>query len=426
MSDDVVVTGLGAITPLGLDAPTTWEGLRRRTVRRRPDHALRRLRPAGADRRRGARLRPRGAARTQAHAALGALLASSRSARRARRSPTPASTSRPAPTGSGVVINSAVAGVPETEDNIDALRAGGPRDVSAVLRPGDDPEHGRLRGRDRPRGARPGHRQRARLRERQLRAAGGAAADPRRRGRRRGRRRHRRGDHRGDVRGAGQHGAAVAAQRRARAREPPVRRRPRRLRVRRGRRRARRGVRRARARPRRALLRHASPAARSPSDAFHISAPEPSGARGRGGAAPRARADRDRARRTSTTSARTAPARAPTTSSRRSRSAPRSARPPTDVPASSPKSMVGHLIGAAGALSAMACLLAMRDGVLPPTINLDSPDPGLRPGLRRAAARDARRCGRRSPTRSASAGRTASSCSARRDRPPSLRQSRRM
>jgi 3-oxoacyl-[acyl-carrier-protein] synthase II len=45
------------------------------------------------------------------------------------------------------------------------------------------------------------------------------------------------------------------------------------------------------------------------------------------------------------------------------------------VPASSPKSMVGHLIGAAGALSAMVCLLAMRDGVLPPTTNLQSPDP---------------------------------------------------
>lgn len=45
------------------------------------------------------------------------------------------------------------------------------------------------------------------------------------------------------------------------------------------------------------------------------------------------------------------------------------------VPASSPKSMVGHLIGASGALSVMVCALAMRDGVLPPTINLDMPDP---------------------------------------------------
>jgi 3-oxoacyl-[acyl-carrier-protein] synthase II len=45
------------------------------------------------------------------------------------------------------------------------------------------------------------------------------------------------------------------------------------------------------------------------------------------------------------------------------------------VPASSPKSMVGHLIGAAGALSVMACVLAIRDSVVPPTINLTTPDP---------------------------------------------------
>lgn len=45
------------------------------------------------------------------------------------------------------------------------------------------------------------------------------------------------------------------------------------------------------------------------------------------------------------------------------------------VPASSPKSMVGHMIGAAGSLSVMVCLLAMRDGVLPPTTNLETPDP---------------------------------------------------
>ncbi|WP_329141072.1 beta-ketoacyl-ACP synthase II [Streptomyces sp. NBC_01476] len=40
---------------------------------------------------------------------------------------------------------------------------------------------------------------------------------------------------------------------------------------------------------------------------------------------------------------------------------------------SSPKSMTGHLIGAAGALSAMVCALAIRDGVVPPTVNLDTP-----------------------------------------------------
>jgi 3-oxoacyl-[acyl-carrier-protein] synthase II len=46
-----------------------------------------------------------------------------------------------------------------------------------------------------------------------------------------------------------------------------------------------------------------------------------------------------------------------------------------DLAISSPKSMVGHLIGAAGALGAMVCTLAIRDGVVPPTINLDTPDP---------------------------------------------------
>jgi 3-oxoacyl-[acyl-carrier-protein] synthase II len=45
------------------------------------------------------------------------------------------------------------------------------------------------------------------------------------------------------------------------------------------------------------------------------------------------------------------------------------------TPVSSPKSMVGHLIAAAGALAAMVCMLGMRDGVLPPTINLTDPDP---------------------------------------------------
>jgi 3-oxoacyl-[acyl-carrier-protein] synthase II len=46
-----------------------------------------------------------------------------------------------------------------------------------------------------------------------------------------------------------------------------------------------------------------------------------------------------------------------------------------EVPISSLKSMTGHLIAAAGALSVMACVLAMRDGVIPPTINLHTPDP---------------------------------------------------
>ena len=45
------------------------------------------------------------------------------------------------------------------------------------------------------------------------------------------------------------------------------------------------------------------------------------------------------------------------------------------IPCSSIKSMIGHLIGAAGAVEAAATALTLRDGVLPPTINLEKPDP---------------------------------------------------
>ncbi len=45
------------------------------------------------------------------------------------------------------------------------------------------------------------------------------------------------------------------------------------------------------------------------------------------------------------------------------------------VAVTAPKSMVGHQLGAAGALSALAAVLAIHDGVVPPTINLETPDP---------------------------------------------------
>ncbi len=46
-----------------------------------------------------------------------------------------------------------------------------------------------------------------------------------------------------------------------------------------------------------------------------------------------------------------------------------------DVPISSTKSMIGHLLGAAGAVEAIVCIRAITDGIIPPTINYEHPDP---------------------------------------------------
>ena len=45
------------------------------------------------------------------------------------------------------------------------------------------------------------------------------------------------------------------------------------------------------------------------------------------------------------------------------------------------KSMTGHLLGAAGAIEAIACIMAINHGIIPPTINLNNPDPEIPSGM---------------------------------------------
>ena len=87
------------------------------------------------------------------------------------------------------------------------------------------------------------------------------------------------------------------------------------------------------------------------------------------------------------------------------------------VPGSSTKSMIGHPQGASGAAGVVATALALANGFLPPTINLDDPDPACDMDFIPNAGPRGRRRKPRSATAWGSARRTAPSCWAPRTPP---------
>ena len=220
----VVVTGLGAVTPLGHRSRDLLDEPDRRQERRRPDHAVRRVRRSRCSSPASSRtsIRPSG----------------STSARRAkidRFAQMIVAAARQAEADSGIDVgrrDRAHRRVGRDRDRrarqLPGLRvhAEGPRrrPGQPAVDPGDHPEHGRRLGLDGARDARPAHLPVHGLRRVEHGDRRGQRRDQARPGRRDARRRHRGRDHRGRHRRLRRHARAVAPKRRRPRGEPPVRR----------------------------------------------------------------------------------------------------------------------------------------------------------------------------------------------------------
>ena len=217
----VVVTGIGAVSPLGLTAASTWEGMLSRTLGGGADHPVRPRRIRGSDRRRGPRFRAGIGVRPAPGQAPGPGHAAGPGGRRRRPWPRRSSTSAPIPHRVGVVFGTGIGGIRSLEEGMAVLLRAGPGVGEPLHVADDDPQHGGRAGGHgmghpglqllhghRLLGVRPGHRR-------------GTRPHPGRPGRRHGLRRERGADHPGRHRRLRGHEGPVDPQRRARG-APPV------------------------------------------------------------------------------------------------------------------------------------------------------------------------------------------------------------
>jgi 3-oxoacyl-[acyl-carrier-protein] synthase II len=130
----------------------------------------------------------------------------------------------------------------------------------------------------------------------------------------------------------------------------------------------------AHARARNATIRAELLGAGATADAFHISAPEPTG---RGAAASMTKAIKDGGAQVTDVSYIVAHGTStPLNDLTETKAIKRALGDHAyKIPISSPKSMVGHLLGGAGAVAGLAAIKAIETGTIPPTINLETPDP---------------------------------------------------